>query len=131
MYTQNTTTLPEKDLVFQILVETKRVAGEYATAVTEANCQNVRQMFTSLLNDTLQIQGEIYQLMSQQGWYQPPSPAMRHEIANQIQQHQQELQQTNQFIQQRVSTSNTGPMMYSAPQSQPQNFGASANNYRM
>ena len=129
MYTQNTVSLPEKDLVFQILVETKRVAGEYTTAVTEANCQNVRQMFSSLLNDTLQIQGDIYQLMSQQGWYQTPSPAMRHEIMTQIQHHQQEQQQTNQFVSLRVSGSAANPSAYTVPSQQ--GYGANPSQYRI
>ncbi len=129
MNMQNSTTLPEKDLVFQILVETKRAAGEYTTAVTEANCQSVRQMFTSLLNDTLQIQGEIYQLMSQQGWYPIPAPVMRHEIANQIQRHQQEQQQTQQFVSQRVTGNTINPAMYASPQNL--TYGATTSNYRV
>lgn len=103
MYTQNTMTLPEKDLVFQMLAETKRVAGEYCVAVTEASCPVVRQMFTSLLNDTLQIQGEIFQVMQQHGWYQTPKSATRQDIANHIQTHQQDQQQTQQFVSQRMS----------------------------
>ena len=129
MNTQNSTTLPEKDLVFQILVETKRVASEYTTAVTEANCQSVRQMFTSLLNDTLQIQGEIYQLMSQQGWYPIPAPAMRHELTNQLQHHQQEQQQTQQFVSQRVTGNPINPAMYASPQNL--TYGAASSNYRV
>ena len=129
MNMQNSTTLPEKDLVFQILVETKRVASEYTTAVTEANCQSVRQMFTSLLNDTLQIQGEIYQLMSQQGWYPIPAPAMRHELTNQLQHHQQEQQQTQQFVSQRVTGNSINPAMYATPQNL--TYGATSSNYRV
>ena len=34
MYTQNWSTLPERDLAYQMLVETKRVAAEYVTAAT-------------------------------------------------------------------------------------------------
>lgn len=128
MYTQNWSTLPERDLAYQMLVETKRVAAEYVTAATEANCQSVRQMFVSLLNDTLQIQSEIYQLMSQQGWYPIPSPVMRHEISGELQRHQQEQQQTQSFVQQRVAGNTMNPSVNATQQNQA--YGT-VNNYRV
>ena len=130
MYQQNLNTLPERDTVYQVLVETKRVATEYVTAATEANCQSVRQMFVSLLNDTLQIQSEIYQLMAQQGWYKTTSPVLRHEISKEIQHHQREQQQTQSFVQQRVTTGGVNPSLYTGQQNQPQSFGVTS-QYRM
>lgn len=100
MYPNQTPVIPEKDLVYSILANEKRVGTEYTTATMESNCPTVRQMFTELLNDTLQIQGQLYQFMSNQGWYNTSSPALQREVQKQITQYGQFQQQTQQFLQQ-------------------------------
>lgn len=106
MYPNQTPVIPEKDLVYSILANEKRVGTEYTTATMESNCPTVRQMFTELLNDTLQIQGQLYQFMSNQGWYNTSSPALQREVQKQITQYGQFQQQTQQFLQQYRSPSN-------------------------
>ncbi|QAY66626.1 spore coat protein [Paenibacillus protaetiae] len=92
--------MPEKDMAYAVLSDLKRVVREYATAATEASCQQVRSMFTNLLNSTLKMQGDLYQAMQQQNMYSTSSPALRQELDKQYKQYQQDLQQTNQFLQQ-------------------------------
>lgn len=95
--------LQDKDLVYSILADHKRTAREYTTAVTEASCPEVRQMFQRLLEDTLNVQGQTYQMMSQQGWYNTSSSVQGQEITKQITQYQQTLQQTSNLIQQNIN----------------------------
>lgn len=92
--------MEEQDLVKTILADEKRVIKEYASAATEAECQMVRDAFTQIFNDTLQIQGEVFQLMSQQGWYGTPDPASASQLQQQVQKHKQTEQQTMQWMQQ-------------------------------
>lgn len=98
--------LPEKDLLYTILCSLKRTAGEYATAVTESNCNNVRQMFTDLLNSTLTLQAQLYTVMKQANLYNTASPALRQEIDKQTRQYKQFEQQTQQFVQQQQQSVN-------------------------
>lgn len=95
--------IQEQDIVYTFLADLKRTAREYTTAVTESNCPEVRQMFEQLLQNTLKLQNQTYQLMSQQGWYNTSSPAANKEINKQIQTYQQTQMQTNQLMQQNVS----------------------------
>jgi spore coat protein F len=105
MYPQpHTPIMPEKDLVFAVLADQKRVAKEYATAVTESNCEMVRQTFATLLQDTLQLQEQTYNLMKQQGWYNTPSKALRQDIDKRLQNYAQTQQQTQQLLQQQGGT---------------------------
>lgn len=90
--------LPEKDMLYTILCELKRTCREYTTAAMEANCMEVRQMFTSLLDSTLQMQGMVYQQMSRQNMYGTSYVALRQEIEKQIRHHQQDEQKTNEFL---------------------------------
>jgi len=102
---QQTPLLQEKDIVYSYLADLKRSAREYTTAVTEANCPVVRQMFEQLLEGTLKLQSQTYQLMSLQGWYNTSSTAASMEINKQIQTYQQTQMQTNQMIQQNLGMS--------------------------
>lgn len=101
--------IPEKDLVYSILANEKRVSTEYTMATMESNCPIVRQMFTELLNNTLQIQGELYQFMSDQGWYNASSPALQQEVQKQITQYTKFQQELQQFLQQHQNMSISGP----------------------
>ncbi|NBD26585.1 spore coat protein [Paenibacillus glycinis] len=92
--------LSDEDLAYTVLSDLKRVVGEYATAATESSCQQVRQLFTNLLNSTLQMQGHLYKIMEQNNMYSAASPVLRQEIQKQLQQNQQTEQKTDQFLQQ-------------------------------
>ncbi|WP_081667414.1 spore coat protein [Paenibacillus pinihumi] len=91
--------LPDEDLAYTILADLKRVTREYATGATEANCDNVRQMFTNLMNTTLHLQGDLYRIMKQNNMYSAASPCLKQEIDKQIQQNKQNLQKTQQLVQ--------------------------------
>ncbi|MCL6459252.1 MAG: spore coat protein [Gorillibacterium sp.] len=99
---QKDTLLPEKDWLYTVLCDLKRTAREYTTAVTESNCETVRQEFTKLLNSTLTLQGQLYQLMKQQNMYNTSSPALSQEIQTQVQQYKQSGQEAVQFAQQKT-----------------------------
>jgi spore coat protein F len=95
--------MQDKDLLNSILTFEKHMTNEYAIAVTESNCQVVRQMFTSLLDDTLQTQNDVFRTMSQQGWYQSPSKALKQDVDKQAQTFRQTQQQLSQLVQQQRS----------------------------
>ncbi|RXI96738.1 spore coat protein [Anaerobacillus alkaliphilus] len=91
--------LQDPDIVYSYLADLKRTAREYTTAVTESNCPEVRQQFEQLLQSCLQMQGQVYQLMSQQGWYNTSSSVQSQEIMKQITTYQQTQQKTQQLVQ--------------------------------
>ncbi|WP_225442535.1 spore coat protein [Paenibacillus lycopersici] len=92
--------LSDEDLAYTVLADLKRVVNEYATAATEASCQSVRQLFTNLLNSTLQMQGQLYKVMEQNNMYSTSSPALRQDIDKALQQNQQTEHKTEQFLHQ-------------------------------
>ncbi|WP_460319727.1 spore coat protein [Paenibacillus sp. YSY-4.3] len=100
--------LPEDDLLNVILADLKRTVREYTTATTESACPSVRQMFTQLTDSTLQLQGQMYQLLSSQNMYTAPSHAVRMEVDKKLQEGQQTQQQLQQFIQQRTAQMSGG-----------------------
>lgn len=104
---QNTDLLPLEDILNTILCDLKRSVREYTTATTESNCPSVRQMFTELTDSTLKLQGELYQIMSQNNMYTAPTQAPRTEVSKQLQAAQQTVQKAQQFVQQRVPSTNT------------------------
>jgi spore coat protein CotF len=117
--------MPDGDLAYTILSDLKRVTREYATAATESSCQNVRQMFTNLMDNTLRMQGELYTIMQSNNMYNASSPALRQEVDKQIKSYQQTQQKTNQFLQQKR---NAQPWvqqgMMSGYQQQPPSFNS-------
>ncbi|GGF99370.1 spore coat protein [Paenibacillus abyssi] len=96
----NQSLMPEQDMAYTVLADLKRVSREYAIAATESTCPDIRQLFTSLLNSTLRLQGDLFQTMQQLKMYTPSSPALKQEIDKQLRQHEQTFQKTKQFLQQ-------------------------------
>ncbi|OUS78175.1 spore coat protein [Paenibacillus sp. MY03] len=94
--------LSEEDLASIVLSDLKRVVREYATAATESTCPDMRQLFTKLLNNTLNAQGQLFTAMQQANMYNTASPALRQELDKQAQQYKQTQQQTKQFLQQNL-----------------------------
>jgi spore coat protein CotF len=94
--------LSEEDLASIVLSDLKRVVREYATAATEATCPDMRQLFTKLMNNTLNAQGQLFTAMQQANMYNTASPALRQELDKQAQQYKQTQQQTKQFLQQNL-----------------------------
>lgn len=105
---QSVAIMEDKDLVYTILADVKRVCSEYTTAVTESNCQAVRQMFTNLLQDSLQIQAELYYFMYQMGWYNTSSSAPRSDLEKQVQQYRQFERETKQWMMQNTGQRASG-----------------------
>ncbi|WP_163102363.1 spore coat protein [Peribacillus alkalitolerans] len=99
---QHNTILKDEDLVYTILADLKRTSFEYAIATTESNCPVVRQKFQLLLNDSLQLQGQVYNFMSQNNMYNTSGPALSSDISKQIQEYSQTKTQTSQLIQQNL-----------------------------
>lgn len=95
----------ESDYLNVILSDLKRTVREYTTATTESACPVVRRMFTDLTNSTLQLQGELFQVMEQNKMYTAPSPAPRQMIDKEIQTAQQDHQQAHQMSQQHAMQS--------------------------
>jgi spore coat protein CotF len=60
----------EKELMNDLLTTVKQVCSAYNVGITEASCTNLRQHLTNCLNDTQQIEYQIFDAMKQRGWYQ-------------------------------------------------------------
>ncbi|MWV44167.1 spore coat protein [Paenibacillus sp. HJL G12] len=98
----NSAFMQDEDLLYTILADLKRTVREYTTATTESSCPTVRQMFTQLTNDTLRMQGELYNLMKQMNMYSTSSKALRQDVDKQIQDSRNTQQKTRQFVQQKT-----------------------------
>ena len=69
----------DQTIMENILLTTKGVCDLYMHGTIESATQNVQQAFDSALNDSLCMQSDIYQKMSQKGWY-PAQQAPQHQI---------------------------------------------------
>ncbi len=101
--TQQHPILSDEDLLYTILADLKRTSREYTTATTESNCPVVRQHFQSLTQNSLTLQGKLYDFMSQNGFYSTPSPTLASSITKQMTEYEQTQMQTNQLIQQNLN----------------------------
>lgn len=95
--------LSDEDLLYTILADLKRTSREYATATTESNCPVVRQHFQTLTQNSLTLQGQLYQFMSQQGLYSTASPSLKSDITKQLTEYSQTQTKTNQLVQQNLN----------------------------
>ncbi|ABR47126.1 Coat F domain protein [Alkaliphilus metalliredigens QYMF] len=59
----------EKELMNDLLASEKQVTSAYNTGITESSCSNLRQHLTKCLTDSQEIQYQIFNSMSQRGWY--------------------------------------------------------------
>lgn len=94
-----TAILKDEDLLYTILADLKRTAREYTTATTESNCPVVRNQFLQLTQEALNMQGQLYNFMSQQGMYSTSSPTLASDITKQITEYKQTQMETNQLTQ--------------------------------
>jgi spore coat protein F len=60
----------EMELMSDLIASEKQVCSAYNVGITESSCSNLRQELTKCLNDTQQIQEQIFNAMRQRGWYQ-------------------------------------------------------------
>ena len=61
--------MDDKLIMEDILTTVKGAADLYLHGTIESATINIHQAFDQKLNDTLQMQNEIYSKMSQRGWY--------------------------------------------------------------
>ncbi len=59
----------DQTIMENILLTTKGVCDLYMHGAIESATQNVQQAFDTALNDSLCMQGDIYQKMAGKGWY--------------------------------------------------------------
>ena len=59
----------DREIMENILLTTKGVCDLYMHGSIESSTPNVRQAFNCALNDSLCMQNNVYQQMSQRGWY--------------------------------------------------------------
>ena len=74
----------DQSIMENILLTTKGVCDLYMHGAIESGTQNVQSTFDTALNDSLCMQSDIYQKMSQKGWY-PAQQADQQQI-NQVRQ---------------------------------------------
>lgn len=65
----------EKDMVLDILSNTKSSLGTYATVIAECNDQNLRNTFKQMRNGDETFQYELYQIAEEKGYYPTPAKA--------------------------------------------------------
>ncbi|WP_168122727.1 spore coat protein [Paenibacillus sp. HB172176] len=126
---QSQSILSEEDWATTVLCDLKRVVREYATAATESTCPDIRQLFTKLLNNSLAMQGQLFQAMQQCNMYQPASPALKQELEKQAKQNKQTQQKTQQMLQQKLG--GQPQTMYTPMHQQPQHAQPNHQPYYM
>jgi spore coat protein F len=65
--------ITDKEIAMVLLDEHKLCASSLTNLVLESSCESLRQDATNMLNRTFQHQKQIFDLMSQKGWYQTQS----------------------------------------------------------
>lgn len=65
----NNKTMGDKELVEDVLLTEKLICALYHYATTEASTQSLRAVYKETLNEELDMQNNVYQTMSQKGWY--------------------------------------------------------------
>ncbi|MBQ8151005.1 MAG: spore coat protein [Clostridia bacterium] len=69
----------DKEIMENLLQTTKGVCELYLHGAIESSTQNVHSTFDDALNQSLCMQNQIYDQMSQQGWY-PMQQAQQEQI---------------------------------------------------
>ncbi|MFZ5966915.1 MAG: spore coat protein [Bacillota bacterium] len=63
-------TFTEKELMNDLLMSEKQVCSAYTVGITESSCANLRNILTQCEQRTFKNQEDIFNAMSQRGWYQ-------------------------------------------------------------
>ncbi|MBE7024977.1 MAG: spore coat protein [Ruminococcaceae bacterium] len=61
--------MTDREYMDDILLTSKTMSGLYHYAVQESPTESVHTEFKTILNQSLDMQHEIYSLMEQKGWY--------------------------------------------------------------
>lgn len=59
----------EEDMVTDILSTEKQLMDSLNVSITESSCTNLRQVFSSIYQQTCQDQFQTFDNMRQRGWY--------------------------------------------------------------
>ena len=59
----------DRDIMENLLLTTKGVCDLYLHGAVESGTQNVHSVFDSALSESICMQNQIYQKMSEKGWY--------------------------------------------------------------
>ena len=78
--------MDDKCIMENILLTTKGACDLYMHGSIEASTENVRNAFTTALNEALVMKDTIYKQMSAKGWY-PPEQATPQQIQQLKQKH--------------------------------------------
>lgn len=73
-------TMPDKEMVNDILSMTKSSLSTYAMVIGEASNQQLRQTIQQIRNSDEQFQYQLYQLAEQKGFYKPAAQADQSDI---------------------------------------------------
>jgi len=73
------TSMPEKDLMQDLLATEKQVITAYSTGITESSCENLRNTLMDNYKNNQSIQYKIFDAMKQKGWY-PTKDAPDNEV---------------------------------------------------
>ena len=74
----------EKDMMGDILSCQKMLTGGYNTVANEAANPEIKNVFMDILNDEHTIQHDVFDVMSQRGWY--PTEAAPQDKINTVKQ---------------------------------------------
>ncbi|MHB8125810.1 MAG: spore coat protein [Desulfitobacteriaceae bacterium] len=61
--------LSEQEIMTDLLATEKHITSAYNTFITETTCSNLRQNLKNILNEEQSIHENLYNTMSQKGWY--------------------------------------------------------------
>jgi len=89
---QSNVSLNDKERMEDLLAQEKYLITAYSTFIPEASCPNLRQVLTSNFNDCVQNQYQVFDKMSQLGWY-PGKAAQQPDVDAARQKFQQMKQQ--------------------------------------
>lgn len=71
--------LSEQEVVNDMLTSEKHHTSAINTFITESTCSNLRQNLKDILSEEHSIHENLYNIMSQKGWY-PTSDAQAQEV---------------------------------------------------
>lgn len=73
------TILSEEEILTDLLTSEKHCTSTINTFITESTCANLRQNLQSILTEEHSIHENLYNMLSQKGWY-PTNDAQAQEV---------------------------------------------------
>ncbi len=75
MQHQHQTRMSEQELITDLLSSEKHTTSAYNTFVSETDCGHLRQTLMGIQQDEQRIHEDLFNAMSQRGWYTVPRAA--------------------------------------------------------